>query len=315
VLELDVLEHVATAHDEVDAATGDDWAELERRALDVGAWHQVVTAGRARAQVRSVEDPRAAAADLVRIRQIADAHGLVEQAGWCDYLHAELRWVLGEWDEAVAIGSEATDLAERNAYVRLAFRTYVVLLALAGARRDRTIAERYARWWRGARSELPATGSPYARMLAAGRQIWLAEATGSEPPLPPPDTLHAVVPMMNPHYLAATEAVVSTWAAAGSTALARDMVDRLVRQAAEPDATSFMRMSAALSRAYVDPSGAATAVELARAEDAPWWTARALRLAGFDTEAAVIERGLRVLRPGWAVGSPRRFARRGTGRR
>ena len=57
LLELDVLEHVNAARDEIGEAGETDWALLEEKALAVGRWHQVVVAGRIRAVLQSDTDP------------------------------------------------------------------------------------------------------------------------------------------------------------------------------------------------------------------------------------------------------------------
>ena len=52
LLELDVLQHVSAARDEIGVATQTDWALLEE-ALAAGRWHHVVVAGRIRAILES----------------------------------------------------------------------------------------------------------------------------------------------------------------------------------------------------------------------------------------------------------------------
>ena len=134
VLELDVLEHVNAARDEIGEAGERHWALLEEKALTVGRWHQVAVAGRIRGVLQADSDPRAALPRLVAATEIASAHGLTEQAGWANYSQMEVLWVLGDWDRALDIGRDVIELSERFAYQRLAFRTWVILLPIAALR-------------------------------------------------------------------------------------------------------------------------------------------------------------------------------------
>ena len=101
MLELDVLEHVNAARDEIGEAGEPHWALLEEKALTVGRWHQVAVAGRIRGVLQADSDPRAALPRLVAATEIASAHGLTEQAGWANYSQMEVLWVLGDWDRAL----------------------------------------------------------------------------------------------------------------------------------------------------------------------------------------------------------------------
>jgi tetratricopeptide (TPR) repeat protein len=286
VMDLEVLEHVAAARDEVDASTDDHWVELEERARSLGRWHQVVAAARARAMRQSVEDAAGAVAVMEEAAELARTHGLVEQAGWCDYVRCELLWVTGDWDGAVALGDAVTGLAERNGYQRLAFRTYAVLLPLAAERRDARLAVRFRAWREGSAAHFPASPSPYARLLNAAIEAWLAEAAGETPVPPADEVVESIIPMINPHFVAAVETVIRAWIAAGRDDLAGLGADKVAEFAAEDDATALMRASAALVGAWLGRADAGAAVSAARAIGAEWWVARALR-AGGSTGAAV----------------------------
>jgi len=294
ILDLEVLEHVAAARDEVDASTNDHWVELEERARSLGRWHQVVTAARARAMRQSVEDPAAAVAVMEEAADLARTHGLVEQAGWCDYVRSELLWVIGAWDEAIALGDAVTVLAERNGYQRLAFRTYVVLLPMAAERRDADLAGRFRAWREGAAAHFPATPSPYARLLNAAIEIWLAEAAGKPSQAPAAEVVDSIIPMINPHFVAAVETVVRTWLAAGLDDLAGLGADRVAEFAADDDATPLIAASSALLAAWLGRADAGVAVTAARAIGAEWWVARALRASGSADAAAQLETRLGI---------------------
>ncbi|HEX7224814.1 MAG TPA: adenylate/guanylate cyclase domain-containing protein [Candidatus Limnocylindria bacterium] len=293
-VELDVLDHGSAARDEIDASSDAGWAELESRARALGAWRHVVTAARARAMYQANDDPAGAVAAYEQTAALAHAHGLVEQAAWCELFRTELLWVVGRWSEALPAGLAVIDLAERNAYERLAFRTYVVVLPLAAEVRDSSVAQRFRAWDAGLADRGPAVQSPYARVLRAAIAAWTSASRGETPEAPPEDALEAVIPMINPHFLAAVESLASAWLATGHRDRARGVADRLAAFAGEADATPLLRASAALVGAWVGRTDPAEAVEAATAAAAPWWTARALRAAGRPGEAEAIEASLGI---------------------
>jgi hypothetical protein len=295
-VQLDVLDHTSAARDELDAASEADWAELEERARSLGAWRHVVAAARIRATYLATTDPDAAIEALEATAELARAHGQLEQAGWCDYVRCELLWVLGRWDDALTVGIGVVDLAERNAYERLAFRTYVVLLPMAAARRDPGPADRYDAWTASTGLHLPTVPSPYARVLRGAIPIWSAQARAQPVPVPPDDLVEAVIPMINPHFVAAVDAIVGAWVDAGMLDAAAAAADRVAEHAAADDATPLMRASAALQAARLGRGDPALAAAAAREAGAPWWEAQALRLAGADSDAEAIEAALGVAR-------------------
>ena len=298
LLELDVLEHANAARDEIDEAAEAHWALLAEKALAVGRWHQVAVAGRVRAVMQADDDPRGALAALEAAAELASAHGLTEQAGWASYSRCETLWVVGDWDEALEVGRGVIELAERYAYQRLGFRTWVVLLPMAAARTDAALAEHWARWSAAAADHFPSASvvSPYGRMLNGAIAVWVAHATGRPVPEPPADLADAVIAMSNPHFIAAIETVARAWLDAGRHDLAAATATRSAALAAEPGATRLMRASAALLDAWVTGSAdsARAALALAREHGAPWWELRALQALG-DPRAAELERA-------WGIG-------------
>ena len=192
--ELDVLEHWCAARDELDLVGEGDWELLEERARALGRWSQVVVAGRVRAMYRSFEDPRGALPLLDDVLEIATAHGLTEQAGWCEYARCESLWVLGDLDAAVAAGERALATAERYAYQRLA----VPHVHDPAAHRRRParcgVADRWERWWAEAERHFPANPSAYGRMLRGAYLVWLAQARNAPVPLPSEDLVDAAMP-------------------------------------------------------------------------------------------------------------------------
>ena len=293
VLELDVLEHVNAARDEIDEAGLADWALLEEKALAIGRWHQVAVAGRIRAVIEADTDPRASVSRLAAAADVASAHGLTEQAGWAEYARAESLWVVGDWDEALAVGERVVELGERYAYDRLAFRTWVILLPIAAARRLQPLAEHWQHWWDAAAGHFPSTPSPYAQILHGAIPVWLAQATG-HPMEPPPDVTEAIIPMCNPHFIGAVETLARAWLDAGRTDLVTAAARRSAAIAAEADSTRLARASAALLEAWASGSAesARVARDLAREHSAPWWELRALRALGDTTTADEVARTL-----------------------
>ena len=90
LLELDVLQHVSAARDEIGEAGETDWALLEEKALAVGRWHHVVVAGRIRAILQSDTDLGSTLPKLEATAELAAAHGLTEQGGWVNYSRTEV---------------------------------------------------------------------------------------------------------------------------------------------------------------------------------------------------------------------------------
>ncbi|MGH2382506.1 MAG: adenylate/guanylate cyclase domain-containing protein [Candidatus Limnocylindria bacterium] len=295
-LELDVLEHVNGALGEIGEVSEETWALLAEKAVAVGRWHQVAVSERIVATFQADTDPRAAIVKLREIGEVASAHGLTEQAGWIDYSRCESLWVVGEWDAALEVGRGVIDLAERYAYSRLAFRTWVVLLPMAAARGDATLAAHWTRWWSTAFGDFPSTPSQYGRMLNGATAVWIAQATGRPVASPPDDLTDALVSMINPHFVGAVEAVVRAWLDTEREDLAAVAAARCAEIAAEPDATRLMRASAALLDAWVTGSetSARLALDLAREHGAPWWELRALRVLGDPGAAERVERTLGI---------------------
>ena len=295
LLELDVLEHVSAARDEIEEASEGDWALLEERARAVGRWHQVVVAVRIRAELLANSDPGAALPRLAIARELALAHGLTEQAGWISYSRIEALWVLGEWDEAIELGRSVIELSERYAYQRLAFRTWAIMLQMAGPRREASLAEHWQRWWEGAADHFSSVPSAYARVLHAAIAVWVAQATGRPVEQPADGLTEAMIPMSNPHFIGAVETVVRAWLDAGRDDLAAGAAARSAANAGDPDATRLMHASAALLDAWTtgSPDAARRAAALAGEHGALWWELRALRVLD-DPRAEELARGLSI---------------------
>lgn len=275
--ELDVFEFRCMTRDELGIADLDEWALLAQRARALERWQQVVVAGRAHAMHTAFTSPRAALGPLAETVDVAAAHGLTEQVGWGEYARCETLWVLGDWDAALEAGLHALDLGERFAYERLAFRTFIVVLQIAAERGDAALAARWDRWWTVAEPHFPPTPSPYGRILHGAYPVWLAQANGCPPPLPPPDLTDAVIPMINPHFVGAVETIIRAWLDAGRRDLAAAAAARWAAHAAADSATQLMRVSAGLVDAWLTGSAesAERAAELAATIPAAFWESRA----------------------------------------
>ena len=307
VVELEVLEHSLATGDELDHADPTGWAEVSERSLALGQWRLAVVSSRVHALYLSDEDPRSALPRIERSVDLARARGLTEQVGWGMLASAEVRLVIGAWDEALADAEQALAMAERYAYLRLAFRTWMVILPIAAARRDASLADRFDAWSAGTADAFPpsrspsSAPSPYAVVLNAATPLWLAAARGGEA-APAPDSVAEIwAPFGNPHVLAALESIADSWARGGRMDALRTLVEVAEANAAEDDTGPLMRASAALTaavlaRAMGDADGAkvnaARALEQASRIGARWWQARALRILGADQEALDLEHGM-----------------------
>ncbi len=282
IRQLDVLECRTAARDELDPAGPDDWVLMEERARGLERWHQVAVAGRVRATFVSWTDPIGALVQLGTVAEEAAAHGQTEQAGWVEYSRCEILWTLGDWDATLESGTRALDIAERYAYQRLAFRTFMVVLQVAAERHDAALAARWDRWWAEAEPHFPPSPSPYGRVLQGAYRVWLARATDRTAPMPEPELVDAILPMVNAHYAGAIETLVRSWLDAGRADLAGAAGARWTSLVAADARTPLVQISSALVDAWVSgsPASAQRAASMARALPAPWWESRAQELIG-----------------------------------
>ena len=89
--------------------------------------------------------------------------------------------------------------------------------------------------------------------------------------------MDAVIPMTNPHFLAAIETVVRAWLDAGRADLAGIVAATMTDHLRDPTVTRHLQASAALIDAWVSGSAPAAdrAASLAAELPAPWWEERA----------------------------------------
>ena len=298
-LELDVMEHRTATRDEIGEVEPEVWRQMAGRALALGRWRQAVIGTRIDGLLTADRAPDAGLRLVERSLELARTHGLTEQAGWGLLSRAEVLFTVGDWDAALASGNEALEVAERYAYTRLRFRTWMVVLPMAAARGDAALAER----WEAERQDPPKAPSPYATILYAAIPAWVASARRRVAEAPEPDVADAWTPLGNPHALAAIEATAGGWAREGMTEPLRRMVDAAAANAGEEATTPLMRSSALLMAAWLAraegrdrdaDAAAAEAARLAASIGATWWQSRALRAGGLDDAARVLETRLRI---------------------
>jgi len=303
-LDLDLMAYRSMIAGEVEGVDPVDPATLEAAARKAGRWRSVAAAIRMRAARVAARRPRQALPLLDEAEEVCRTFGLSEQLGWTAYARSEALFTLGEWDEAIRHGLEAIELAERFAYVRVGFRAWMVLVPIAGARRDPALLPHFDRWWADAVEHLPTAPSPYAQVLRAARELWLAAARGVEAPPPPASVVTATQSFdANPHSLDALATIAHAWLRGPAPQLdaARTLRDHLAAED-DPDwplvrATARL-VAAGVAAAEGDAAGAALlageAAEVAAEVEAPWWQLRALAIAGRDAEVAVLAERLGI---------------------
>jgi class 3 adenylate cyclase/tetratricopeptide (TPR) repeat protein len=280
-LELTVLE-LATP---LRAERGDSdpgWRELEQAARRVRRWPAVVNALRAQAGDHTDDDPDAVPSLVAPAATLAEAHGLVEQTAWCDYVLTEAALAAGRWDDALESGLRAIALGEERGFIRVVYRSWSVLTPIA-------LARGRAELFRQARQRFPVWGEPgpsdstFARVMVTAIQLRLA-AAGLEPPFVP--EVEWLLPSFDlghggPSWLASIETVVESWLAAGEHEGAARALDRMLpgletRLACAVEALLRARLESVRKHPVEAAEEARRALSLL-GENGPWWRAKAIR--------------------------------------
>jgi tetratricopeptide (TPR) repeat protein len=241
---------------------------------------------------------------------VAVNHGLDEALGWVDYLRADLAFARGDWDEAMAAGTRAIDLAERRQYHRVAVRSWFVVVPIATARDDRAVLDHADRWFTASDAFFP--DSPYGRLMHTSVELHLSSrGVRAMPDLSPERLLPSFTVDPSASWLEAADIILRAWLATGRRDAVEEAVQRMRASAVSP-ADAFTEAAIDVMRARSmfaagDPDGAILSARtaLARIEDlrAAWWSAKALRLleragvasAEESAAAAAIERRLGVV--------------------
>ena len=121
-------------------------------------------------------DPEAAAVALADTSELAAAQGLREAEAWAWYAWAAHHLLTGDWNAALEAGRFALELAEANAYRRVAIRTWYVLLPIADALRDEQLLHEAHAFSAAARASFPAVPAPWARVMS------VPPTSASQPP-------------------------------------------------------------------------------------------------------------------------------------
>ncbi len=289
-VELRALSSLTAARSEGGSDDPVAWQRVADAAEELGDWATVVSATRS-AAVATLDDSAAEVFEPIgRARQIAIAHGLTEDVGWAEYIECEAAFISGDWDRAMTVGLRTIDLGEANAYLRLTVRTLHVLVPIASVRGDQQTLERAANWYRSLEGKFEFPDSPYARIVRVAQDLDLA-AAGLRPQYVP-DVESRVASFDSSgggSWSAALDRVLRSWVEAGEL----DGADRALAHLGEvlnrsPHESSLalgtfdlMRARVAVARSAPQLAGDTALVALGyfRNSAAPWWMAKAIRLA------------------------------------
>jgi tetratricopeptide (TPR) repeat protein len=282
------------------------WEDLARVAADRGRWDLVASALGVLAAFEWDDDPAASLPKTDEAGEVARVHGLVEPVGWMDYGRTEAHLSLGDWDAAVAFGLKAVEYGEARDFHRLVVRSWFALRPIAVARGSTGLLEQaYPRF--AARTGLE-PDSFYARIVTTAMHLAFADA-GLEPAFLPDVELRLPCFDMDhggPSWLAAVDAVVGVWLAAGELDGVEAALRRMRASLARRPPTRLAAATEQLLRARLLAHRGSVEEAIAAARSAsdvraPWWRAKAARLVGELAgdgqalrEAEVLERSLGV---------------------
>jgi class 3 adenylate cyclase/tetratricopeptide (TPR) repeat protein len=289
-LELEALDLLASLR----GSDAEAWKTLELLAVESGAWDTAVGAIQSQA-LRLVPDRAEEAATLVgRAIELCEARGLREGLAWSHYVAVEMGLASGDWDGAVASAQQALEIGIRNGYDRAVVRTWSAVLPIAAARGDADLL-RNGHVWMSERFREPENPSPYALVIGAARQLEIASGGLREPFVPDVEERIGSFELRysSPSWLAALETVFDSWLAAGELEGAARALERMHIAASGPEVATLGRATFALlcgkllaARAQDPSEEARRALTGFRASQAPWWTAKALRLLGTSEAVA-----------------------------
>jgi class 3 adenylate cyclase/tetratricopeptide (TPR) repeat protein len=288
---------VLRAQAEAEAGQDDPaaWDELARIAAGRGRWDLVASSLRVRAASDWDDDPGASLPLIDQAEEVARVHGLVESLGWMAYARAEAFLSLGDWDAALATGLHAVAYGEARDLYRLVVRSWFALRPIAVARGSTDLlAQAYPRF--AARTGVE-PDSFFARIVTTAMHLTFADA-GLEPAFVPDVELRLPSFDMDhsaPSWLAAVETVIGSWLAAGELDGVDTALERMRASLARSPPTRLAVATEELLRARLlaqrgAVAEAVAAAQAARDVRAPWWRAKAARLAG---ELAGDEQALR----------------------
>jgi class 3 adenylate cyclase/tetratricopeptide (TPR) repeat protein len=316
-LELEAAHAVYQMQVEEGEVTLDQMLEHDRQVIalarELGNWKRVVQTTRMDAAMLAEDRAEESWPLLDQAAEVAEAHGLREEAAWIDYCRSETGFVSGEWERASEAGLRVIEVAERNAYHRAAVRTWFVLTAIAFAQDRRDILEHAHRWFDQHESIFPP--SPYRKLMHGAIELRLtaADLRHSDSPdledlLPVWDETQGMGSVWD-----AVETIARAWLARGDLGAVRRWLDAMARWHTHPMTRDLGRGTHALIEARLDlaegrveaaASAARWAADAFRRCRAPWWVFRATRVleaAGQSTpelskEADRIEHALGIVK-------------------
>jgi len=298
VVELELQARMSTAWDEDDQ--GAAWLEIEQLAHRLRRWAEVAESRRVLTTLCLPDDLEGVRAGSASLASFAAAHELEESRAWASYYLCEAELASGSWDDALAAGRSALDVAEAGSYHRAAARTWFALVPVAAARREQALLERAAAWY-GRLDSFP--DSPYGRLSRTAVDILLAaHGLPSTFRVALEDLVPSVADLTNlPSWLEALDVVVADALCSGALEAAREATE-VFRSAYEREPTASGRAALALLDARIadaegtGPAEVRTQLGLLREHGRPWPLLKGLRLlvAGGHATAEEIEdaRGL-----------------------
>ncbi len=299
-LEFDVIREIGLVAAELGTPDPFGWDARDTLARELGDWRAILDSLQTRAGMATDDDPATALRLLDEAATIAQAHGSNESLAWIEYIRAETLCVTGDLDGAVAACERTLALAERYAYRRAAVRTYHLLLPLAMLRGDREPAARLAAFYASVAAAFP--DSPYARVMRAAMDLWIADAGLA--PRSVPDVEPRLASFDTPHagasWLLAVERLVDAWLEAGRFTDVAAVIARLTEFRDHPDTSGVARVTmdliaarSALAQSRLDEAEHLARVALAgaRAAQAPLWMAKNLAVLVAGGRATDGERG------------------------
>ncbi|MBA3333811.1 MAG: AAA family ATPase [Actinobacteria bacterium] len=265
------------------------WAEIERIAHELRRWPDVAEARRTLAGICLPDDLGGTIAGAARLASFAKAHELDEPGAWADYYVSEAEFARGRWDEALAAGLCAVDLAETRSYHRVAARSWFVVVPIAAARGDRATLERAVAWY----EPLGFPETPYGLISRSAVDVLIGQVgltTGFRVDL---ERLEPSIAEGGglPSWFEAVDVVVAEGLARGQLVQARRALEIFAATLErEPSSTGTAARELLEARIALAETGAFTVVrECARllcAHDLPWLRLKCLRLLvdGGDAE-------------------------------
>ena len=257
------------------------WAEIERIAHELRRWPDVAEARRTLAGICLPDDLDGTIAGAARLASFAKAHELDEPGAWADYYVSEAEFVRGRWDEALAAGLCALDLAETRSYHRVAARSWFVVVPIAAARGDRATLERAVAWY----EPLGFPETPYGLISRSAVDVLIGQAgltTGFQVDL---ERLEPSIAEGGglPSWFEAVDVVVAEGLARGQLVEARRALEIFTATLErEPSSTGTAARTLLKARVALAETGAFAVVrECARllaAYDVPWLRLKCLRL-------------------------------------